>query len=229
MLAVGRVQPGEVPVPVQAEPARRGRRRPRSSSSDGRPAQRRGRVPSGGQGVAGVVLAVAEGPLAVLPRLAPGDRGQADEERPRGQQPGEPIRRGAIGRAAPLQAVVAADVVIDARPPGPAARAGRRSPRSGAGCRWMGCTAAPSAGRRTASRRTGRGPARTGGPRRRGRAVRGDGAGHVEVGVRASRVSASNGRSTPGRRRRSGRGRAGWPSPAGPARAGRWSRCLVRS
>src|SRR6185312_14029662 len=79
-----------------------------------RPAQRRRGVPQRGEGVTRVELAIAEGPLAVLPGLAPGDRGQADEERPRGQCPGKPGGPAAVECTATLEAVVAADVVVDA-------------------------------------------------------------------------------------------------------------------
>src|SRR5438045_3653354 len=51
--------------------------------------------------MAGIVLAVAEGALAVLPRLAPVHRRQPDEERARGEiapQAGEELLR-AIGAA----------------------------------------------------------------------------------------------------------------------------------
>ena len=69
------------------------RSRPKSPASvvvgtgveqDGRPAQGGGRVADGGEGVPDIVLAVAEGTFAVLPGLAPVDRGQADQQPPGG-------------------------------------------------------------------------------------------------------------------------------------------------
>ena len=79
------------------------------------PAQRRRRVADGAERVAHVVLAVPEGPLAVLPRLAPVDRGEADHEGTGGQQPRQRGRAGRRGRPPPLDDVVATQVVVKAR------------------------------------------------------------------------------------------------------------------
>ena len=87
----GEDQEHSIGVSLSAAPRRRSPRRgpgrggPRRDHRQARPergapAQRRGRVAHGGDGVSGVVLAVAEGALAVLPGLAPVDRGQTDEE-----------------------------------------------------------------------------------------------------------------------------------------------------
>ena len=80
MLPVGRVEAGE-PVPVQAEPGGHGGV-PGVVQQPGRPPEGGGRVPDGGQGVAGVVLAVPERPRPVLPRLPPVDRRQPDQQAP---------------------------------------------------------------------------------------------------------------------------------------------------
>ena len=71
-----------------------------------RPAEGGGRIGECRQGVAAVVLAVAEGADAVLPRLAPVDAGQGH------QHPAGPGQR---RRGAPLQAMLFGLIVIDAR------------------------------------------------------------------------------------------------------------------
>ena len=101
VLAVGRVEAGE-PVPVQAEPGGHGGV-PGVVQQPGRPAEGGGRVPDGGEGVAGVVLAVPEGPRPVLPRLPPVDRRQPDQEAPgrQGGREGGRLGRGERAAAAP--------------------------------------------------------------------------------------------------------------------------------
>src|SRR3989304_4386311 len=53
------------------------------------PAEDSRRVARGGERVPGVLLAIAEGPVAVLPGLAPVDRGQAEEKAAGWQEPRE--------------------------------------------------------------------------------------------------------------------------------------------
>src|SRR5437667_5718465 len=72
----------------------------------GRPAQRGSRISHGGDGMAGIVLAVAKGALAVLPGLAPMNRRQAHEKGSWRERLRELLRRPTFQRAAPLQAVV---------------------------------------------------------------------------------------------------------------------------
>ena len=72
------------------------------------PAQKRRREAQRGQRVAGVVLAVPERALAVLPRLAPGDRRKPDEE-PLGERP--LLEDGALH-----EGVVVGPIVEDAGP-----------------------------------------------------------------------------------------------------------------
>ena len=94
------------------------------------PTHERGRKPQRGDRVAGVVLAVAVGPLPVFPSLAPGDRRQRGQEGPLRQALGQGrARLGGIGRAA-LQGVPARVVVVE---PGPDARAARRQDEVGFG------------------------------------------------------------------------------------------------
>src|SRR5271169_2182379 len=64
--------------------------------------------------MADIVLAVAKGALPVLPSLAPMNRRQAHEKEIWGERTRELLRRSTFQNAAPLQAVVPADVVIDA-------------------------------------------------------------------------------------------------------------------
>ena len=71
------------------------------------PAERGRRVADGRDGVAAVVLAVAERAHAVLPRFAPVDRGETDDHAML-----DPRRRAVPARAL-LERVVTADVVID--------------------------------------------------------------------------------------------------------------------
>ncbi len=80
----------------------------------GRPTQRGGRISHRSDGMAGIVLAVAKGALAVLPGLAPMNLRQAHEKGSWRERPRELLRRSTFQNAAPLQAVVPADVVIDA-------------------------------------------------------------------------------------------------------------------
>ena len=80
-----------------------------------RPAQGGRCIAHRGDGMAGVVLAVAKGPLAILPRLPPVDRRQAQPEK---TPPAKPLlaRPRALlhERTALFQTMVAADIVIDA-------------------------------------------------------------------------------------------------------------------
>ena len=73
----------------------------------GLPAERGGRIAHGGDCVPAVVVAVAEGAHAVLPRLAPVDRGDPDDD-----AIGHWLRRRNEARKA-LERVIAAHVVID--------------------------------------------------------------------------------------------------------------------
>ncbi len=72
----------------------------------GPPAERGRRVSDGGNRVAAVVLAVAEGAHAVFPCLAPVDRAQPEQHPGRAGRP--------VQRRAPLQAVFQAQVVMHA-------------------------------------------------------------------------------------------------------------------
>ena len=63
--------------------------------------------------MADVVLAVAKCPLAVLPGLAPMNRRQTHQEGNRPQRTREALHSFSSENAAPLQAVIPADVVVD--------------------------------------------------------------------------------------------------------------------
>src|SRR3989337_4230373 len=67
----------------------------------GRPSQRRGRISHGGNDMAGIVLAVAKGTLAVLPGLAPMNRRQAHEKGSWRERPRQLLSRLAFTNAAP--------------------------------------------------------------------------------------------------------------------------------
>ena len=140
VFAVGRCHRGEVAVPVQAED--RGQVGVGTGVvQDRRPAHGGGRVANRRHGVPGVVLAVAEGPFAVFPGLAPVDRGQADEERALGQRSESRSAARAPPGAAAFEQVVAADVVVDARLHSGCAGGGH-TPRWDGDCCWRGCAAA---------------------------------------------------------------------------------------
>ena len=88
---------------------------PRGLEEPRRPAEDRGGVARGGQRVAGVVLAVAEGALAVLPGLAPVDGAQAHQKPAGGSSP----RRGSRRRPRPASSAARAtwsrlSVVVEA-------------------------------------------------------------------------------------------------------------------
>ena len=70
-----------------------------------------------GERVPQVVLAVAEGALAVLPRLAPGDRAQHDQERARRQLARDPLPQRRRQARAQLERVLPRAVVHEHRPP----------------------------------------------------------------------------------------------------------------
>ena len=135
------------------------RYRVRQPSAARRVGDRRDRVPA-------VVLAVAERALAVLPRLAPVDRAQADDHAAR-------RGRGAARRAA--RAARARGRGSRSDRPRRRARAARRTPRSlrsDAGCRSRDCSAAPTTRRGATSTPTGRARARGARRPRRRRAAR---------------------------------------------------------
>src|SRR5436305_11638398 len=71
-----------------------------------RPAEGRGGIAGSGEGVTGIMLAVPERSLPVLPRLAPVDGGESQQK--------SAVRQRGCGVAAVLQDVIAADVVVDA-------------------------------------------------------------------------------------------------------------------
>ena len=103
---------GEVALSIEAEERRHVVVAGRVEEASG-PAQHGRRVADGAERVAHVVLAVAEGPLAVLPRLAPVDGSEAEHEDAPGQQPRQ--RGPGGGRPPLLEDVVAAQVVVHAR------------------------------------------------------------------------------------------------------------------
>jgi hypothetical protein len=113
MLAIERVDALVIRVPVETEEGGDlGVAWP--IEQPGRPAEGRRSVADHGKRMAGVVLAIPVGADPVLPRLPPVDGGQADGERPGRQAAGKGGRGANRERAAPLEAVVAADVVVDA-------------------------------------------------------------------------------------------------------------------
>ena len=148
MLAVRGRQAGEVTLAIEAEERRHVVVAGCVEEACG-PAQHRRRVADGAERVAHVVLAVAEGPLAVLPGLAPVDGGEADQESAGGQRaacPWRPAPNGARGRGRGSGS--------GAGPRGDHPhwrRAG--SLRSGGGCRSRGWRAAPTGRRRAPSTR----------------------------------------------------------------------------
>ena len=103
---------GEVTLPIEAEECRHVVVAGCVEKTSG-PAQHRRRVTDGAESVAHVVLAVAEGPLAVLPGLAPVDGGEADQESTGGQHPRQRARGGRSPTV--LEDVVAAQVMVQAR------------------------------------------------------------------------------------------------------------------
>jgi hypothetical protein len=75
----------EIRLPIQAQ---EGRHLGVAGGQQGQiPAQQGGGVAKGPQGVADVELHIAEGPLAILPGLPPGDAGEADEQHRIAPQP----------------------------------------------------------------------------------------------------------------------------------------------
>src|SRR5262249_21932268 len=85
-----------------------------TGEEEGGPAQAGGSVGKGGPRVPGVVLEIAISPLPILPCLAPVNRRQAEQECPRRQR-AEQTRPGVgVEEAASFQAMIAADIVVDA-------------------------------------------------------------------------------------------------------------------
>ena len=80
----------------------------------GRPAECRSRVADCRDGMPRVVLAIPKGPFAVLPGLSPVDRRQADEETIGGRGCGQTIIRLATQQTTAFEAMVAADVMVNA-------------------------------------------------------------------------------------------------------------------
>ena len=102
---------GVVGVPIEAEePCDRALRAARDERRP--PPREPGGQPHGRDRVAEIVLTVPEGALAVLPRFAPVNRGQADEARVRRIAERRAPRRG-IERRAPLERVPIGGVVED--------------------------------------------------------------------------------------------------------------------
>src|SRR5207344_1395129 len=78
------------------------------------PAEPRGRDDESAHGVADVMVAVAKGPLTILPGLAPMDRGEPDEQASWSKLTGE-RGPGLVGQLrAPFERVLVRRVVIDA-------------------------------------------------------------------------------------------------------------------
>src|SRR5438552_984735 len=65
--------------------------------------------------MAWVMLTIAEGTFAILPRLAPVNRRQADKQCSRGQRCGQFLGRFLTQRAAPFETMIPTDIVIHAR------------------------------------------------------------------------------------------------------------------
>ncbi len=202
-----------------------------------RPAERRRRDAQRADGVAGVVLAVAEGALAVLPGLAPVDRRQAHQKRLR-RQTAAAIARSSASRAvgAPLERVLARRVMEEARrlARAPRSRRSARSPRSDAGCRSTDSRAAPSACRPPASTPRARARIRAGAKASAGPPARSPPRPRAYrlsyAGKRGSSSGASSGSRVSGApsKRRNGSGWFAQSSSPGPG-AKRLKRCLLRS
>ena len=219
---------GEVTLAIEAEERRHVVVAGRVEETRG-PAQDRRRVADGAERVAHVVLAVAEGPLAVLPRLAPVDGGEADQEGAGGQQPRQRGRGGR--RPTVLEDVVAAQVVVQAR--GDAVRLGDEQVALGrveVAARGVGAQRPPGAAvllpRGEAERQLEEGP-----ERRPAERARRDRARPVEIAPGGREVVAGQ-RELDARRarRRSGTGPAGWPSRGARARerSGAGGACSAR-
>ncbi len=111
VLPVGRLHVGKVRVAIEAEEGRDAIIA-KPVPNERAPAERPGRAAHRGDGVSGVVLAIAKRALAVLPGFAPVNRRQTHEESAHGQERDEPGRHFAGQRRAALERVVARQVMV---------------------------------------------------------------------------------------------------------------------